>query len=82
MKAIHMQGVHQRTICKNIFIDDEYREIAIDGIREVDTQHISPQTLVYTGIVMYYPVFRRIYIAGNCFCCDSIIFITKGNSYI
>lgn len=44
--------------CKNIFIDNEYREIAIDGVRKVDTQRISPQALVYTGISLLMAVIQ------------------------
>jgi len=36
--------------CKNIFIDNEYREIAIDGIREVDTKVISPAGIFYSAM--------------------------------
>lgn len=32
--------------CGNMFLDDEYREIAIDGIRGVDTMRISPATIL------------------------------------
>ncbi len=39
--------------CQNIFIDDEYREIAIDGVRKADTQHISPAGLLYSGISIF-----------------------------
>lgn len=33
--------------CRKGFLDDEYREIAIDGPREVDTKRISPAGIVY-----------------------------------
>ena len=28
--------------CGSSFLDDEYREIAVEGVRDVDTRHISP----------------------------------------
>ena len=39
--------------CKNIFIDSEYREIAIDGIREVDTKVISPAGIFYSVMSLF-----------------------------
>lgn len=36
--------------CGNFFIDKDYREIAISGIREVDTQRVSTGTMVESAI--------------------------------
>ena len=38
--------------CKKGFMDDEYREIAIDGPREADTMRISPAGIVYSLILL------------------------------
>lgn len=38
--------------CKHIFTDAEYREIAIDGVREVEYARVSPGTIVITAIVL------------------------------
>lgn len=35
------------SFCGQYFKDDQYREIALEGIREVDTRHISPATVVF-----------------------------------
>ena len=39
--------------CGKPIIDDEYREIAIDGLRKVDYSKISPATLFYGGFTIF-----------------------------
>lgn len=34
--------------CGKVFIDREYREIELEGIRKVDTRRVSPRTIVDT----------------------------------
>ncbi len=34
--------------CNKAFFDDDYREIAIYGIREVDLKRVSPSTIVFS----------------------------------
>ncbi|MBE6707806.1 MAG: hypothetical protein E7578_01015 [Ruminococcaceae bacterium] len=39
--------------CGAVFNDDDYREIEIYGIREVDLMRVSPSTYVYTAIGLF-----------------------------
>lgn len=34
--------------CQKVFVDKEYREIAVEGIQEVDKARVSPATIVYS----------------------------------
>ena len=45
--------------CKVTFVDEEYREIAIEGVRDVDTQYVSPASVVFTmfGAMMFFMSF-------------------------
>ncbi|MGN1165628.1 MAG: hypothetical protein ACI4S2_04275 [Lachnospiraceae bacterium] len=38
--------------CGQLFVDKNYREIAVQGVRHVDEMYVSPQTLVSGGIPM------------------------------
>ena len=42
--------------CGQTFIDKDYREIAIQGIREIDTQKISARTILFLIIGIFFGV--------------------------
>ncbi len=46
--------------CGEVFIDRDYHEIAIDGIRKVDTKHISGGTLFHSSLSFVFGTFLLI----------------------
>ena len=69
------------SICRKSFIDKDYREIAVSGIRSVDTQRVSTSTALLS-------IFPALFFAAGLYCCFSVgfspssVLITAGGAVV